>query len=245
MTPGPEVRPEPADLSPYRKPLWRVIEGQARSSTLRLVDTFDEHDTLEALLEAAKPPVPDACAHLDYQFWSPFRYGRYPSSSRFRRTGRTPGVWYGSEEPLTAITETIWGNLRFYAASPDTPFPRKPVDYTGVQADIAAPFTLDLTAAPWSDNQAWMDPDDYEPCLKLAEDARAAGAEIIRYASVRHPDHAPNAAVLTCAAFQQPAPIATQTWTILYADRIIRATCETTRQRYMLVKDGPKLAFWG
>ena len=72
-------RPEASDLKPYRKTLWRIIEGQARSSTLRLVDTFDEHDTLEALLEAAKPPVPAECAHLDYQVWSPFRYGRYPT----------------------------------------------------------------------------------------------------------------------------------------------------------------------
>ena len=106
------------------------------------------------------------------------------------------------------------------------------------------PFALDLTVPPWSDDLAWTDPDDYEPCLKLAEEARTAGAEIIRYVSVRHPDQADNAAVLTCAAFQQPAPISAQTWTILYAERIIRATCETTRQRYMLVKDGAKLAFW-
>ena len=237
-------QPEAGDLRPSRKALWRIIEGQARSSTLRLVDTFDEHDTLEAMLEEAKPPVPDDCAHLDYQFWSPFRYGRYPKASRFRRAGRTPGVWYGSEEPLTAMAETIWGNLRFYAASPGTPFPRKPVDYTGVQADIASLFTLDLTAAPWPENPSWKDPDDYEPCLKLAEDARAAGTEIIRYASVRHPDHAPNAAVLTCAAFQQPAPIGLQSWSVLYRDGAVRATCETTRQRYMLAQEGSKLAFW-
>lgn len=236
--------PEADDLRPFRKSLWRIIEGQARSSTLRLVDTFDEHDTLEAMLEDAKPPVPDDCAHLDYRFWSPFRYGRYPTSSRFRRAGKTPGVWYGSEEPLTAMAETIWGNLRFYAASPGTPYPRKPVDYTGVQADIASPFALDLTAAPWSDDPAWMDPAEYEPCLKLAEDARAAGAEIIRYASVRHPDHSPNAAVLTCAAFQQPAPIGLQSWGVLYREEAARAYCETTRQRYMLVEDGTKLAFW-
>ena len=236
--------PEAGDLRPYRKALWRVIEGQARSSTLRLVDTFDEHDALEAMLEEAKPPVPEACAHLDYQFWSPFRYGRYPKASRFRRAGRTPGVWYGSEEPLTAVAETIWGNLRFYAASPGTPFPRKPVEYTGVQADIASPFALDLTTPPWSKTPDRRDPDDYEACLTLAEEAREAGAEIIRYASVRHPDHAPNAAVLTCAAFQQASPIGLQSWGILYRDEAVRAYCETTRQRYMLVKSGTRLAFY-
>ncbi len=58
-------QPEADDLKPYRKALWRIIEGQARSSTLRLVDTFDEHDPLEALLEVAKPPVPAECANLE------------------------------------------------------------------------------------------------------------------------------------------------------------------------------------
>lgn len=234
---------EPCDLAPYRCSLWSVIEGQARSSALRLVDTFEEHDALEAMLEAAKPPVPGECTHLDYQFWSPFRYGRYPHSSRFRRAGKSPGVGYGSEAPLTAISETVWSNLRFYAASPGTPFPSKPVDYTGVQADIASPFGLDLTTPPWSDNAAWTDPNEYEPCLALAEDARAAGAEVIRYASVRDPDHAPNAAVLTCAAFQQPAPIGSQSWGILYRAEAVRAYCETTRQRYTLVKGGAQLVF--
>ena len=230
-------------LNPYRRHLWRVIEGQYRSSTLRLVDTFAEHDVLEALLESAKPPVPPDCAHLDYQFWSPFRYGRYPKPSRFRRAGRTPGVWYGAEDALTAICEMIWGMLAFFAASQGTPLPRKPIEYTAVMADIHSPFALDLTSPALAGEGAWMHPDNYDACLALADAARDAGAEIIRYASVRHPGHAANVAVLRCAAFAQPNPIGSQTWRIQYGHDLVKTSCETTRQRYMLGVAATNLTF--
>ena len=232
-----------AYLAPYATGLWRVIEGQSRSSTLRLVDTFAEHDVLERLLEAAKPPVPEGCRHLDYQFWSPFRYGVYPRASRFRRPGRTAGVWYGSEQAMTAVCEMIWGTLRFFAASAGTPLPRKPITYTAVLADIQSPFALDLMSAALAGAGAWSDPDDYGPCLALADAARAAGCEIIRYASARHPDHAPNAAVLTCSAFARPKPVRSQTWHILYGRDLVKASCETTRGRQMFRAGPTKLSF--
>lgn len=228
--------PLEAALAPWSRPLWRVIEGQYRSSTLRLVDTYAEHDVLEALLEDSKPPVPAECAHLDYQFWSPFRYGCYPNASRFRRAGRTPGVWYGSEAPLTAICETIWGRWRFFDASPGTALPRKPIDYTAVKADIQSPFGLDLTTPALAGQGGWMDPDDYTDCLALADAARAAGGEVIRYASVRAPDHAANAAVLSCRAFARPAPVERQSWHILLGADLVKTSCETTGARHMFTR---------
>ena len=224
-------------LLSFKGGLWRVIEGQYRSSTLRLVDTFAEHDVLEALLEASKPPVPPECQHLDYQFWSPFRYGCYPHNSRFRRKGRTPGVWYGSEAPLTAICEMIWGSLRFYAASPGTPFPRRPVDYTAVCADIQTLLMLDLTTPEWVAQGDWG-AQDYSDCLALADDLRAAGGEAVRYASARAPDAACNVAVFTCTAFAAPRPVAVQTWQVLYSGRLQRVTNESDGARYSLSLNG-------
>jgi len=238
----PVLRPED-HFAAYRHNVWRVIEAQSRSSTLRLVDTFAEHDVLEALLEASKPPVPEPCRHLSYQFWSPFRYGRYPSASRFRRAGRTPGVWYGAEEPLTAISETIWGRLGFFAASPDTPLPRRPIEHTAVMADIRAERGLDLTAPGLVGAGRWDDPADYADCLDLADRARGAGGEVIVYRSVRHPEPARNVAVLSCAAFAQPAPIQLQTWHITYGDALVRVSCETLKQRFTFRREGTRLGF--
>ncbi|WP_168199134.1 RES family NAD+ phosphorylase [Pseudorhodobacter turbinis] len=230
-------------LGPLKSGLWRIIEGQYRSSTLRLVDTFEEHDMLEAMLEATKPPVPPECAHLDFQFWSPFRYGCYPKDSRFRRAGRTPGVWYGSEMPLTAMCEMIWGMLRFFRASDGTPLPRRPIEYTAVRADIQTPLMLDLTAEDWAAQGNWMAPDDHSDCLALADELRTAGGEAVRYASVRAPDHAANVAVLTCSAFANPRPVGLQTWHVLYSDLLQRVTCESDGTRHSLAVNGSKLIY--
>ncbi len=224
-----------SDLSPapYRGKAWRLIEGQYRSSTVRIVDTDAEHEVLEVLLEASKPPVPAPCRHLDYQFWSPFRYGRYPRASRFRRAGPTPGVWYGAEHVLTAVAEAIWGTLRFFAASPAAPMPRRPVEHTAVQADIRTPLAVDLTAPGMAGLGRWDDPDDYADCLALADLARGAGVEAIRYRSVRDPRGRANLAVLACATFARPAPIARQTWHIMLTPELVRAHCEAPRQKHM------------
>lgn len=210
-----------------------MIEGQYRPATMRIVDTDHEQSVLEDILENSKPPVPEPCQHLDYQFWSPFRYGRYPRASRFRRAGPTPGVWYGSEDVLTAVAESAWGALRFYAASPDTPTPRWPVEHTAVMADIRAEKAVDLTGPDMADQGNWTDPDNYADCLALADRVRAQGCQMIRYASARHPGHAPNVAILDCAAFAQPAPIASQTWHLMLRPNLVRAHCETLRQRHM------------
>lgn len=231
----PSVRLSEADFAPYRAGVWRVIEGQFRSATMRIVDTDAEQAVLEQVLEVSKPPVPAQCRHLDYQFWSPFRYGCYPRASRFRRAGQTPGVWYGAETPLTAICETIWGKLAFFAASPDTPLPRRPVEHTAVRARIETPFALDLAAAHMRGRGRWTDPDDYADCLALADAARAIGGEVIRYPSVRAAEPGINVAVLRCAAFAVPRPVARQTWHVLLRPGLVRAQCETTRSQHMFV----------
>ena len=239
----PVPRPE-GGFAPYRGNLWRLIETQSKPATARLVDTNAEQAVLEDILEASKPPVPEACQHLDYQFWSPFRYGCYPRASRFRRAGPTPGVWYGAESVLTAVAEAVWGALRFYGASPQTPTPRWQVEHMAVQADIQAAIAVDLTEADWQGQGRWSDPDDYGDCLALAGRVRAKGAEAIRYASVRDPDHRANVAVLACAAFAQPAPIDRQTWQILLRPGLVRAHCETLRQSHMFVVGKTGLS-WG
>jgi RES domain len=220
-----------------------VIEGQYRSSTVRLVDTFAEHDVLEALLEASKPPVPEPCRHLDYQFWSPFRYGRYPRDSRFRREGRTPGVWYGAEQPLTAISEAVWNRLAFFAASPGTALPRRPVEHTAVMAEIRAQRALDLTAPALSDLGNWTDPDDYTDCLALADAMHEADGGAILYRAVRHPVDARNVAVLRCDAFARPAPVQAQTWHILLGSDLVRVSCETTGVRVTYRRGETALTF--
>ncbi len=217
-------------FEPYAGNVWRVIEGQYRPATRKITDTLAEQNRLEELLEASKPAVPPECRHLDYQFRSPFRYGRYPGASRFRREGHTPGVYYAAERALTAAIETAWGLVKFYRASPGTPLPNTTTSHTAIQADVAVPVSLDLSRADVAQLGDWTHPTDYTACCDLAEDLRAQNCELIRYTSARDPGAGLNTAILTCRAFLQPAPIATQTWHVFLARDRIMLTNETLRQ---------------
>lgn len=208
--------PQEPRFRPYANEVWRLVEAQHLVSTTKLVDSGEEQEQLEQILEATKPPVPPNCRHLHYLLSTPFRYGRYPWDSRFRRKGESPGVFYGAEDPLTAVAETVWQRKVFFDASPDTPLPAAPGVYTAFSVMVRVPLAIDLTEPPMShDAVLWTDPDDYSACLDLADRVRQAGCELIRYASVRHPDGPANIAVLTCRAFESADPVQFQTWHLI------------------------------
>jgi hypothetical protein len=235
----------------YKGRVWRLVEAQHRVSTMKLVDDVAEQAVLERLVEASKPVVPPECRHLDYLLATPFRYGAvYPAGSRFRRAGRTPGVFYAAEEPETAVAEMAFYRLLFFAESPGTPWPSNPAEYTAFSAAIETPVAIDLTRPPLDHDAAgWTHPTDYAPCQSLAGAARAAGIEAIRYRSVRDPEGRANLAVLSCAAFARPAPVARQTWHIHIGPAGVQALREFPEKRLGFPADAfagdPRLAGQG
>lgn len=166
--------------------LWRGVEAQHRVATMRLVDSLDEQDTLERLLESAKPPLPEAARGLHYLLATPFRY-RSPHGSRFRAPGEA-GVWYGAKDRHTACTEVAYWRWRFLMDSTALREGELVTEHTFFQAQVRG-AAIDLTRPPWSEAAAaWMLRDDYGPCQALARAARETGkVQWIRYASVRHP----------------------------------------------------------
>lgn len=213
-------------------PFWRLVEAQHQVSTMKLVDSAEEQALLESLLEETKPTLPPECAGLDYLLATPFRYGSvYPHGSRFRRAGRTLGVYYAAGSVETALAEMVFYRLLFYAESPQTPLPADAAQYTAFSAAIATSRAIDLTRPPLDRDAAhWRNLRDYAACQALADNARAAGLEAILYASVRDPAGGRNIAVLTATAFAAPAPLERQTWRIRLGATAIQALCEFPRQ---------------
>ncbi|PSH67672.1 hypothetical protein CU102_17455 [Phyllobacterium brassicacearum] len=206
---------------------WRLVEAQHRVSTMKLVDTLDEQALLEDELEATKPPLPPACVHLDYLLATPFRYGRYPGNSRFRREGYSPGVFYASEMVETAVAETAFYRLLFFIESPGTPWPRNALEFTAFEARFATTHAIDLTVAPFADQaERWMHVTDYSACLDLADKAHEAGIELIRYRSVRDPNGGANLALLSCGVFAMPRPIRMTTWRLHLSNYGVNAICD-------------------
>lgn len=210
---------------------WRAVEAQHRVSTAKLTDTLAEQERLEELIEASKPVIPPECRHLSFLLATPFRYGApYPTGSRFRRAGLTRGVFYASEIPRTAMIELAFWRLLFFADSPRTPWPDNPGEYTAFAVEFETAQGIDLTRPPLSAHRdVWRDPTDYAPCQALAEDARTAGIEVIRYESARSAAFAVNYALLTCRAFSRSAEVERQTWRIHLGASGVRLFCDMPR----------------
>jgi hypothetical protein len=199
-----------SEASRWQGRLWRAVEAQHRVSTLRLVDTLREQAQLEQLLETSKPALPANAAALHYLLITPFRYpSHHPGGSRFRSATDT-GVFYGADERRTACAELGYWRWRFLQDSPAL-LRLEALPHTLFQAEVAA-TTVDLTRAPFArDAEWWTAPQDYAACQQLGAAARSANIDVIRYQSVRDPEHGLCTAVLTPAVFTA-APLVEQTW---------------------------------
>lgn len=188
-----------SESRPSELTLWRAVEAQHVVATRALVDSIAEQEVLESVLEASKPPVPTQCAGLDYLLYTPFRYPPPPRGSRFRSYD-DPGVWYGAEAVRTSCAEIGYWRWRFVTDSHGLTR-LDGVPHTIFQA-VARGTTVDLRERPFArDERIWSSSDDYGSCQALARAARTAGMHMIRYASVRDPEHAGCGAVLDCRAF--------------------------------------------
>ena len=207
---------------------WRVVESQHHVSTAKLTDTAEEQNRLEDLIEGSKPPIPEECRELHYLLFTPFRYGAaYPNGSRFRRPGMSLGVFYASVRPETAIAEMAFYRLLFFAESPATPWPGNPGEYSVFSAEYATGRAIDLTGAPLNrQKDIWTHKTDYSGCQSLADAARTANLDLIKYESVRCPNRGTNLAILCCRVFTKPEIGDRQTWHIQLSSSGARLICE-------------------
>lgn len=225
-------QPEWLDQAAVRqRDLWRGVEAQHRVATLRLVDTLDEQDLLEQLLEASKPPLPPEAGGASYLLFTPFRYVS-PWPSRFRRA-EEPGAWYGADEPATVAAELAHWRWTFFMDSDGLRETQLVTEHTFFQARFAG-RELDITQPPWRDERAqWRHPQDYGDCQRLAASARALAAPVqsIRYESARR-EGGLCQVVFEVQALSLPRRHLQQTW-----------VCKTTRERVLFSHDDDRHEF--
>ncbi|SIP95671.1 RES domain-containing protein [Rhizobium sp. RU35A] len=222
-----------SEIVPVRGAFWRLVEAQHQVSTMKLVETSEEQALLESLLDETKPQLPPEARGLDYLLATPFRYGAvYPHGSRFRRAGRTPGVFYAAASVTTAVAEMAFYRLLFYTESPATQLPASPADYTAFAARIATERGLDLSREPFARDRAALEhPTDYAACQTLAETARATEIDAILYRSIRDPGRGMNIALLNAGAFAHREPTERQSWRIHLSTGHVQALCDFPRLR--------------
>ena len=209
---------------------WRGVEAQHVISTMRLVDSLEEQEALEQMLEHSKPALPAMKAPKHFLLSTPFRY-RPQHPSRFRAAG-TLGLWYGAEQLYAACAEVAYWRYRFILDSAGLRDSELLTEHTFFQAEVQG-YAVDLLVSPWiAARPAWTHGSDYTATQALAEAARDNGVQWICYESVRAPGH-PCAAVLDVEALQLVAQGTTQqTW-----------HCKATRTAVMMVH-GPDRHVW-
>jgi len=201
--------------------IWRMVESQYASSTMRLVDTREEHEILEDILEEGKPAIPAEAKDLDYLLFSPFRYAAITSfGTRFRAVG-DPGVFYGGETPRTAASEVGYWRWRFLQDSAGLRR-LQPSSFTAFRVHLRH-LSVDLRKKPFNrDTAVWEHPSNYSATQKFARITRKTEVGIIVYKSVRCPIDSFCAAVLTPKAFARKKPDGnTQSWVLTIANEVI------------------------
>lgn len=210
----------------FEKPVWRIVEGQYTSSTMKLAGTLEDQQILENLLEDNKPPYPDMAEGFDYLLATPFRYRPYPHGSRFRKVNQSEGAFYASLTPETAIAEIAFYKMLFFSHAEGLIYPRTGCEHTALQVPLKTTAALDLTEKPFNKHTNLLAKGDYTATQQLADCAREINIAVIISQSVRCPTKGMNATVLNMNAFASKKPAKVQTWKIhTRQDRVI-ALCE-------------------
>jgi RES domain len=205
--PAPAFKPQEYDAR-----VWRVVEAQHKISTSRLVQSQADQALLETLVESAKPPVPKLCRYWHYLLQTPFRYG-HKGASRFRAAYERPGIFYASEHVRSALAETGYWRLRFFAHLPPIDWPTGASLHHSFYVNLHASKAIDLTMPPYiADSARWRAADDYSACQQIATLARAANIACIRYTSVRDPQAGYNIALLSPEPLAGQQPTIDKTW---------------------------------
>jgi hypothetical protein len=201
-----------AALDVHAPKVWRGVESQSISATSTLVDSHQEHDVLELLLEASKPPLPLAGIGAGaaakgrarhFLLTTPFRYAPR-HGSRFRPGGQgRHGLWYGARALRAACAEVAYWRMRFIADSAGLLDSRIVTRHTFFMAAVKG-RGIDLMRPPWNAfRAAWTHGGDYAETHRLAAAVEAAGLQVIQYESARAPGCA-CLAVFTPDALREP-----------------------------------------
>ena len=176
--------PSAAQLQTLNVRAWRVVETQNKSYTRKLVDTDDEFDILENLLENSKPRVDeDTYAQYHYLLFTPFRYPPLKHGSRFGRRFE-PSIWYGSINMETAFREVAFYRFLFLQDTHAEIALNLMLSAYSVKAYSSK--AIDLTVQPFDQYREMISSAlTYECSQQLGSDMRNNGVEMFAYYSAR------------------------------------------------------------
>ena len=199
-----------SEIRPLHASPWRVVEAQHQLSTRKLVDSAEEQELLEEMIDRVKPPDMTR-GRLHYLLFTPFRYPPLAHGSRFG-TRQERGIWYGSIERRTAFAEVAYYRLLFLEGT-SAALGTVTTALTAFTARLRTAKGIDLVAAPFNAHRKTIaSPTSYASSQALGTAMRNAGVEAFRYPSARDVEDGINVGVFAPSAFGNAKPKSLETW---------------------------------
>ena len=197
----------------------RATYPSASASTRALVDTDEEQDRLDGMIDRAAaerralPPGPQY-ATLHPLLYEPFRFPPLRTGTRFG-TSQEQNLWYGAEEPRTALAELAYYRLVFLWGSDgirEFETPDKTI-FMVFQAYVNSSAAIDLSAPAFRAHiKKICSPLTYKHSQPLGTAMRADDIHVVRYPSARDPAKGMKVGLFTPEAFGAPLPLEQEMW---------------------------------
>ncbi|MDX2347052.1 MAG: RES family NAD+ phosphorylase [Legionella sp.] len=179
---------------------WRVVEAQHILNARDLVDTLEEYEQLEDLLENSKPMIQTKLSNP--LIFTPFRYPPLEYGSRFGRVFET-SLWYGSLDITTALTEVAFYRLKFNQDS-DADLGYIDTLLTAFHVNIKTKQGIDLTQIPFTEYTANISSKtSYAESQLLGSEMREDNIHAFIFYSARTKQSSKNIAAYTASAFSK------------------------------------------
>lgn len=208
----PELFNSKTRLSSYMGKVWRMVETQEMAATLNIVDSVEEQDLLESLLDEIKPPYRTGTEKMHYLLKTAFRYPPLKHGSRFGDRSM-PSFFYASESINTVLAETAYYRFVFlYDMTAQYP---RPIDseHSLFNVSVRTKRCIDLGAKKFNSIRPKLtDKKNYTYCQSVGDWAlNQKSAEAIRFYSARYPDNI-NLAIAEPKAIISKSPNSMQSW---------------------------------
>jgi hypothetical protein len=210
------------NIKEIKKLAWRIVETQEMMATRKLVDSFEEYQILENLIEEAKPILQSEVKLFHPLLYTPFRYPPLQYGSRFGDRLQ-PSLWYGSFSINSVLAEKAFYQLNFLRGS-KADFGLVESLLTLFSSQIKTKKGIHLELEPFSEYVAEISsPTSYQISQQLGLYMREASIEAFTYQSARDPQRGINIGLFTPTAFvhKQPNKTSFQTWQCLANKNVV------------------------
>ena len=201
----------------------RIVESQQQIATTQIVDTLEEQNILESLLEATKPPLPANSGHLHYLLSTPFRYPPLRHGSRFgQRHERS--LFYASKSLETLLAEASYYRFVFWSGMRDAPSSAQFItEHTVFGGRYYTDRGVQLQKSPFDQYRSELaNPGRYAVTQQLGSQMREQGIEAIEYVSARDRRLGINIALYTPEVLMVNEPLFAELWLCTTSQNVVR-----------------------